>query len=412
MTAQYELALAQFDIFLKMELDESMQEGRNEIIRLRLLTLAKLKRSEDIDAAVAEWRASEPDTGTVDYVESLVPLWLGKKGEAVQRIEKGLAGSESADRSTLYKLACTVALFAEHDSATADEKRAWIDHAFTLLERWSDKDEADRSQMRNDTDLTILQTEKRFVDLAAERSDVPEQPYWLANREVTRGEFEAFMNDTSYQGAKPTNAEEAKSADTYSPTLEHPAQDVSWYDAVMFCNWLSAKEGRTAAYRTVGKEKVKDYSDREYEVDKWELDDAADGYRLPKELEWEYACRAGSQTDWSCGNDESVLVNYCQMQPSKLTAVCGEKLPNAWGLHDVHGNVSEWCWDRYFGEDGYRVLRGGSFNDNASSAASANLVNYQPDLRAYDNGFRVGRTLSRIPLTALPPAEGGSKFEK
>ena len=179
----------------------------------------------------------------------------------------------------------------------------------------------------------------------------------------------------------------------------------------MFCNWLSAKEGRTAAYRAVGKEKVKDYSDREYEVDKWEQDETADGYRLPKEMEWEYACRAGSETEWSCGNDESFLVNYCQMQPSKLTAVCSEKLPNAWGLHDVHGNVWEWCWDKYSEQDPNRVLRGGSFVDVSSSAASADRDFYLPVFRFDFDGFRVGRTLPPVPLTALPLAEGGKKFE-
>ena len=411
MTGQYELALAEFDVFLKMELDESMKEAQKEIIRLRLLTLAKLKRNEDIEAAVAEWRASEPDTGTVDYVESLIPLWLGRREEAVQRLEQGLATAESADRGTLYNLACTVALFAENELATADEKRAWTDRALALLERWSQGPEIDRSQMQNDPDLMALHTEPRFVDLAAERSNVPDQPYWLANREVTRGEFEAFINDKSYQGAKPTDPENAKSDEDSSPTLEHPAQQLSWYDAVMYCNWLSAKEGRTAAYRAVGKEKVKDYSDREYEVDKWEQDKTADGYRLPKELEWEYACRAGSETEWSCGNDESFLVNYCQMQPSKLTAVCSEKLPNAWGLHDVHGNVGEWCWDKNSEQDTNRVLRGGSFNLVASLAASADRNYSLPGSRVSNNGFRVGRTLPPVPLTALPLAEGGKKFE-
>ena len=420
-TGQYELALAEFDVFLKMELDESMKGAQKEIIELRLLTLAKLKRNEDIEPAVAEWRASEPDTGTVDYVESLIPLWLGRREEAVQRLEQGLATAESADRGTLYNLACTVALFAENELATADEKRAWTDRALALLERWSQGPEIDGSQMQNDPDLMALHTEPRFVDLAAGRSNVLEQPYWLANREVTRGEFEAFINDTSYQGAKPTDPEMAKSDENYSPTmaksdenysptLEHPAQTVSWYDAVMFCNWLSAKEGRTAAYRAVGKEKVH-YSDREYEVDKWEQDETADGYRLPKELEWEYACRAGSETEWSCGNDESFLVNYCQMQPSKLTAVCSEKLPNAWGLHDVHGNVAEWCWDKLSEQDTNRVLRGGSFVDSASFAAPAGRYSDLPDNRIYIYGFRVGRTLPPVPLTALPLAEGGKKFE-
>ena len=102
---------------------------------------------------------------------------------------------------------------------------------------------------------------------------------------------------------------------------------------------------------------------------------------------------------------------YCQMQPSKLTAVCSEKLPNAWGLHDVHGNVGEWCWDKNSEQDTNRVLRGGSFGNVASYAASAYRNSTRPVIRYYCFGFRVGRTLPPVPLTALPLAEGGKKFE-
>jgi formylglycine-generating enzyme required for sulfatase activity len=101
--------------------------------------------------------------------------------------------------------------------------------------------------MRSDPDLLVLHADPRFVKLAAERSNVPEQPFWLASREVTRGEFEAFLNDNGYDGEKPKDAKEARADDSISPTPDHPAQNVSWYDAVMCCNWLSRREGRTPA---------------------------------------------------------------------------------------------------------------------------------------------------------------------
>ena len=100
-----------------------------------------------------------------------------------------------------------------------------------------------------------------------------------------------------------------------------------------------------------------------------------------------------------------------QMSPSKLTAVGGEKLPNAWGLHDVHGNVGEWCWETYSGADTHRVLRGGSFSFDTSPAASATRLIIQPDARLDVSGFRVARTLNPVPFAASPPAAGGSKFE-
>ena len=100
------------------------------------------------------------------------------------------------------------------------------------------------------------------------------------------------------------------------------------------------------------------------------------------------------------------------MYPSKLTAVCGEKLPNAWGLHDAHGNVREWCWETYSDANTDRVLRGCSFGVDASYARSALRDLGLPDDRYTDVGFRVGRTLNPVPFTALPPAAGGKNLEK
>ena len=101
------------------------------------------------------------------------------------------------------------------------------------------------------------------------------------------------------------------------------------------------------------------------------------------------------------------------MQPSKLTAVCGEKLPNAWVLHDVHGNVSEWCWNKYSEQDQNNngVLCCGSFSNGASIAAFATRLTTTPVDRNYNDGFRVWRTLPPVPLAALPPAEGGYQFK-
>jgi formylglycine-generating enzyme required for sulfatase activity len=172
----------------------------------------------------------------------------------------------------------------------------------------------------------------------------------------------------------------------------------------MYCNWLSRKEGRTPAYRSAGKEKFENYAGREFEVDKWEEVVGATGYRLPRELEWEYACRAGSETDWSTGSDDSLLASYCQMFPSKLASPSGKKLPNAWGLHDMHGNVWEWCWDMdTFGP--FRVYRGGSWRDGAASCRSSDRDNDTPTRRIVFGGFR----LALVPSgpVGLGPAEPG-----
>ena len=136
-------------------------------------------------------------------------------------------------------------------------------------------------------------------------------------------------------------------------------------------------------------------------------------YRLPSEAEWEYAARAGTTTEWSHGNDESKLINYAwfgKNSGGKAQEV-GQKLPNAFGLYDMHGNVTEWtqdCWhENYIGAptDGsawttacsgnLRVLRGGSWVTDPSLLRSAFRGSYYPGIRYfnYGIGFRLARDL-------------------
>jgi formylglycine-generating enzyme required for sulfatase activity len=172
------------------------------------------------------------------------------------------------------------------------------------------------------------------------------------------------------------------------PADERPVNNVSWFDAVRFCNRLSERDGLKPCYRIDGE----DVS--------WERD--ADGYRLPTEAEWEYACRAGTRTRWSFGDDEGSLSKYAWYQTNaKEPQPVGQKKANAWGLHDVHGNVWEWCWDRFGSytresqkdpqgpaEGEARVLRGGSFAVSPRSLRSACRYGFQPEDRDRDFGFR------------------------
>lgn len=183
-----------------------------------------------------------------------------------------------------------------------------------------------------------------------------------------------------------------------------PRGPVSWDLAVQFCNALSLLEGLTPAYTIQGSNGAVTW-DRE-----------ADGYRLPTEAEWEFACRAGSQTafangpivdldcsdpvldviGWYCGNDE----------PPGLKAV-GQKPANVWGLHDMHGNIWEWVWDCYRDDyenldatdpahDGLpgmrRVLRGGSWDSLARDCRAARRPSINPAMSHLHYGFRPVRT--------------------
>ncbi|MFD2494536.1 formylglycine-generating enzyme family protein [Amycolatopsis jiangsuensis] len=159
---------------------------------------------------------------------------------------------------------------------------------------------------------------------------------------------------------------------------ELPAVEVSWWDAVRFCNAQSVRDGLPSAYRI--------------ERDDVEWDRSATGYRLPTEAEWEHACRAGTagprygdldDIAWYRGNSDGRL-----HQP-------GEKLPNAWGVFDALGNTWDWCWDRYdpatYGE--YRVLKGGGWADEHWSVRVSVRRRSHPAFRVDDVGFRLARTV-------------------
>lgn len=178
---------------------------------------------------------------------------------------------------------------------------------------------------------------------------------------------------------------------------DRPVNNVSWYDAIEFCNRLSEREGLMPAYRRNG--------------DNVSWDVATDGYRLLTEAEWEYACRAGTRTRYSFGDDESKLGAWYSGNSGGFPRPVGTRQPNPWGLYDMHGNVWEWCWDWYgpypsepqidpvgppAGQ--YRVLRGGSFIvSGAESLRSAVRRRYKPVVRSRGDGFRCARGPRRQP---------------
>jgi formylglycine-generating enzyme required for sulfatase activity len=216
------------------------------------------------------------------------------------------------------------------------------------------------------------------------------QAFLISDREVSIGMYRQFLDDPNCpEPEKPQ--ERPDLIGELTPTNLHSVHNVNWYDAVLFCNWLSRKEGLQACYERTGtKEKDSEPSDA------WRVHPAANGYRLPTEAEWEYACRAGTTTAYACGDDESLLEAYAVVRANRAEA-CGSKLPNGWGLFDMHGNVSEWCADAISPSDDakgstgatLRADRGGSWLHVAASCRSALRNAYSPTDRYLIVGFRV-----------------------
>jgi formylglycine-generating enzyme required for sulfatase activity len=202
------------------------------------------------------------------------------------------------------------------------------------------------------------------------------RPFLVGLHEVTEGE---------YRGVIGANTSEFQGSD------DMPVLQVSWRDAVHFCNELGEREGRHPYYRVEGNTVTSI---------------GGNGYRLPTEAEWEYACRAGTSTLYPIGNDAGALGEYAwhRSNSDDKPHPVGQKRANAWGLHDMLGNVWEWCADGY--DEKYyarspvsdppgpfrawtRVLRGGSWNCDRRICRPAYRYEGRPEAQISDIGFRV-----------------------
>ena len=188
---------------------------------------------------------------------------------------------------------------------------------------------------------------------------------------------------------------------------KRPVDTVTWYNAVEFCNLLSQREGLTPVY-IIDKSQPDPNNSNTYDPNKWivYMNITANGYRLPTETEWEYACRAGTTTAYYTGDAIDGSTGWYFSNSNDLTHEVGRKSPNAWGLYDMHGNVWEWCWDWYgsylsgaqtnpmgAGSGEFRVIRGGSCSYSMDGLRSAYRYGYYPHIGVREDfiGFRVVR---------------------
>lgn len=200
--------------------------------------------------------------------------------------------------------------------------------------------------------------------------------FHMGAHEVTQGQFAQVMegdNPSFFRGL-----ELRKRLGQETSSDQYPVESVTWFDAVKFCERLTSLPAEKAAGRI---------------------------YRLPTEAEWEYACRAGSNTRFFFGEDESDLRfhGWVRANSDGRTHPVGLKKPNAWGMYDMYGNVWEWCSDWYApalpsdetkdpagpGAGRLKIIRGGDWGDEPLYCRSAERDSIQPTHTGNDRGFRV-----------------------
>lgn len=233
-------------------------------------------------------------------------------------------------------------------------------------------------------ELTMIRIPVGTVNNMA-RTIANDRIFWISDREVSGRLFQQFIDDEDFEDRKILDLTNVITR--VEEPLSHPVGAVSWYEAIVFCNWLSMQHNRTPCYSYDSKESSPS------ELFNVSVDPTANGFRIPDADSWEYACRATTTSKYFFGSQEADITQYgfTILTSNFSSAPSASFRPNAWGLFDTHGNLDEWCWDSAQNEDGAdaKVINSGGWWAPAVICRSSYRGNFIANQRADSLGFRV-----------------------
>lgn len=212
----------------------------------------------------------------------------------------------------------------------------------------------------------ILNDYKRnmaVLNIALKMNSVPNRTFSISKTEVTCAEYSLIMDEKSHE----------------SDLSNLPKTEITWYDAILFCNKLSEEAGLVPCYDINGEKVI------------WNKN--ANGYRLPTSTEWEVAAKGGINNKYAGGNILEEVAWFDNNSGNQLHEV-GLKLPNQYGLYDMSGNASEWCWNSFADGDVNRMRRGGSYANPSFFCEIGDQDYSLPGTKYKDLGFRLCRNVS------------------
>ena len=346
---------ARHDFHMKWQIEwEREKENLHPDLHHKLPKLPLLIQSADVSLLIAEMKRLQKDVWNRLWLlcRNLSPRYYEQKKETKARIEL---------------------LNLEHNKVQIRKERLWIEREVNRLAHLA---------------VGFHHTQqKRWEDAG---TSLPASLLWIGvptENSYTKKAFPSTIWGTRYPITQEVYEAVMRRQPSYFEGKLRPVENVSWCDAIIFCNTLSLLEGLDLAYQTPESfQNTKDWAGGVV----WKQN--SNGYRLPTVAEWEYCARSGQSFRYAGSNDIKKVAAY-RRENTQGTLQVGQKKPNSWGFFDMSGNVWEWCWDEVFEKNaqGHKSSCGGCWQSFEIGCTISFPVTARPESRSMNRGFRIFR---------------------